>query len=155
MSAFLVGMMLVMSLELVGASTRGKVSNGEQARARQLAQDLLDEISALPYKDPDNPGFGPESGEAGSNRSNRSKFDDIDDYLGYSELSPTHKDGTPFSEMSDWGRFVVVRRVQPNNLWHYSHSESGVRQVIVYVRKGQGRMVYVAVGIFSKHWERE
>jgi Tfp pilus assembly protein PilV len=50
--------------------------------ASRLARDLLEEIVARPYEDPEDPGkvLGPEAGEA-----NRTLFDDCDDYDKYKE----------------------------------------------------------------------
>ena len=50
--------------------------------ASRLARDLLEEIVARPYEDPEEPGKtpGPEQGE-----NNRSLFDDCDDYHNFKE----------------------------------------------------------------------
>lgn len=55
----------------------------ESMRAMDLAQDLMEEILALPYQDPDGTSaLGPEGSE-----SNRQSFDNSDDFHGYTEAA--------------------------------------------------------------------
>ena len=60
----------------------------ESMRAMDLAQDLMEEILALPYQDPDGSSvLGPEVSET-----NRSSFDNNDDFHGYAEAAGTLAD---------------------------------------------------------------
>lgn len=69
---------------ITGPFVAGAQNDQEDARsalATTLASEMMEEVMAADYDDPDGPGkLGPESGE-----SSRAKFDNIDDYDGYTE----------------------------------------------------------------------
>ena len=76
-----------------------------------LAQEMMEEVLAKPFNDPDGPSaVGPETGE-----SSRAAFDNIDDYHGYNESagSVTNAYGIALSEMAarDLSRHVSVAYV--------------------------------------------
>ncbi len=62
------------------AGASNTAQNAKSTLAVNLAQDLMEEILARPFSDPD----GNETGETG-----RSNWDDMDDYNGYSEAAGT------------------------------------------------------------------
>ncbi len=62
------------------AGASNTAQNARSTLAVNLAQDLMEEILAKPFSDPD----GNETGETG-----RSNWDDMDDYNGYSEAEGT------------------------------------------------------------------
>jgi hypothetical protein len=65
------------------AAARNDYQNGRYTLACCLAQELMEEVIALPFRDPDGATApGPESGET-----SRSLFDNIDDYDGYAEAA--------------------------------------------------------------------
>ena len=83
------------------------------AIGQSLASDLVAEIIATAYEDPnDDPGFGPEGVEGAGPRSG---FDDVDDYNGWSSQPPKYRDGTTIPNREDWRRQVTVQFVQPNS----------------------------------------
>ena len=71
------------------AAARNEQADARRTVASSLAKELMEEILAQPFDDPDgssNP--GPEAGET-----DRANFDNIDDYHGYSEAAGQIVDG--------------------------------------------------------------
>ena len=81
-----------------------------------LAQELMEEIKAMYWEDPDSPGspLGPDASETG-----RSLFDDIDDYDGLVESPPYDLDGNPLDGLD--GR-VNMSRFRRNVMVTYADS---------------------------------
>ena len=72
-----------------------------RTRAAMVAEDLMEEVLALPYNDPDGASnLGPEAGE-----SNRTKFDNADDFHGYTESAGNLIDATGASYPTPIQRF--------------------------------------------------
>ncbi|MBS3735094.1 MAG: prepilin-type N-terminal cleavage/methylation domain-containing protein [Phycisphaerae bacterium] len=68
------------TLPFSAAARNGRVQ-ARRSLATALAEELMEEVLAKPFLDPDEPGApGPDAGEAG-----REDFDNIDDYHGYAE----------------------------------------------------------------------
>jgi hypothetical protein len=111
-STLIVGVMTVAALEGLGAATRSGDSAGNRGIALGLADDLMAEILATAYSDPDSsPLFGLESGEAAP----RVNFDDVDDFDGWNQMPPKAADGTTIPDRADWRQRVTVRQVVPSN----------------------------------------
>src|SRR5687768_17333963 len=92
-AVLLVGVLLSSSIATVGALAQSRRVQADRRGGYALAQQLMSEIMALPFADPDQPvAFGPETGE-----SSRAAFDDVDDYNGYTGTPPVAKDGTPLA----------------------------------------------------------
>jgi hypothetical protein len=107
------GIMIVASLNSLGAATRSAMSTGNRAIAVGLADDLMSEILPLPYLDPNGTTtFGPDGSESAGPRS---VFDDIDDFNGWNQSPPKNRDGTTIPDRADWRRRVDVVRVTPTN----------------------------------------
>ena len=102
-STFLVGMLLTASLVSVGAAARTSFATTENSDLMYLAQQLLEEISILPFEDPNQtPVFGMESGESVSPA--RTQTDDIDDLANWSESPPKDRNGVNLLNYSGWAR---------------------------------------------------
>jgi MSHA pilin protein MshD len=85
--AILAGTVLAVTYTVVAANHQTRYAD-RAARAARLGRDLLEEIAARSYADPNQtPGFGTESGET-----QRTLFDDVDDYNGYQEAAGALKD---------------------------------------------------------------
>ena len=111
-STLIVGLMTVAALNGLGAATRSSDSAGNRGIALGLADDLMAEILATAYSDPDGSAvFGLESGEAAP----RVNFDDVDDFDGWNQLPPKAADGTTMPDRADWRHRVTVQRVVPTN----------------------------------------
>src|SRR5829696_2414889 len=75
----IVGVMTVAALESTGMVYRTRRINANRLTGPGLAQELLAEVLAMPYEDPENPG-GAIGLDAGESSSTRATFDDVDDY---------------------------------------------------------------------------
>lgn len=128
----LVGLVLASTIELVGPTVRSSRLAGETLTARALADQLADEITALPYQDPTAHAgvIGPEAGESGTNRS---RFDDVDDYHGW-DASPQAADGTALSGLlGSWTTGCSVVWVRAADAQTVEAVETGVKRVTVSV----------------------
>ena len=110
-SAALIGLMLVATMQAVGAVFRTRLAARQRQQGEALARELMAEIFQASYKDPQGgTTFGPESGETGSSRAG---FDDVDDYDGWSESPPKDKAGAAIPNCTGWSRQVTIGRVEP------------------------------------------
>jgi hypothetical protein len=108
----IVGLMAIAALGALGAATKSGQSAGNRAIGQTLASDLMAEIIAAAYSDPDDdPVFGPEGAEA---TGPRNRFDDVDDYNGWLDEPVEYPDGAPIPNRDDWQRQVTVELVRPN-----------------------------------------
>lgn len=130
-STMIVGVLMVATLNALGAATSSSKSAGNRSVAIGLADDLMAEILNAKYVDPGNsPVFGPETGESGTSRT---AFNDVDDYNGWSEQPPQAKNGTPLIDRSDWRRRVTVDRVTASDPTTTSMTETGVKRITIDV----------------------
>ena len=109
-SAGIVGVMLVASVNLLSSAARTRVTDSNRRTALLLAQQLLSEVVAQPYKDEllNILVFGPESGE-----DSRAAYDDVDDYRNHLDKPPKDRAGVAISGYSAWKRKVKVVWVSP------------------------------------------
>ncbi len=134
-STFLIGVVVAAALNVSTSVIRARMLLGNGARARLLAQDLLAEISELPFQDLDGGlGIGPDAGE---DVATRIDFDDVDDYHGWTSSPPTHKDGSLLAGFDDWQRSVTIEYVDPDDLDQVVVGNLGVKRVTVRVARAQ------------------
>jgi type II secretory pathway pseudopilin PulG len=137
-ATLLVGVLLSASMMAVGALAQSRRIQAERRAAYALAKQLMSEIMAMPFKDPDQtPGFGPEAGET-----SRALFDDVDDYDGYTASPPTAKDGTPLTGYTGWTRSAAVVFVDPANPAVVVAS-STLKRITVTVTMPSGKLVSI------------
>lgn len=145
-ATMIVGVMIVVALNALGAVTRSSASFGNRAVALGLAEDLMAEILQSAYSDPDeDPAFGREGSELASPRT---QFDDVDDYQNWSQQPPQARDGTPLADRDDWLRRVTVERVAADNPNQVSggSTDTGAKRVHVFVEyRGEVLVELVAV----------
>lgn len=135
-AAALVGVMLVATMQAVGAVFRTRLAARQRQEAEALGRELLAEIFQLPYKDPQGGStFGPESGETGSTRAS---FDDVDDYDGYAETPPKDLAGGQLPNSAGWSRQVAIARVEPAAPQVPTSSETGLKRITVTVTSPTG-----------------
>jgi hypothetical protein len=128
MSTLIVSILLVCAVQVVGASGLTQYKSAERATARFLADGLLNDISALPYEDPNvTPLFGRESGESVASKAN---YDDLDDFDGWSESPPQYGDGSQIPNLTGWRRTVKIERLSPSDLSVQS-IETGAKRITV------------------------
>ena len=125
------GLMLVAALSAVAASRTGQYKIAERQRGSLLGQELMAEILAQNYIDPEGgTTFGTESGELTINRLN---FDDVDDYHGWSASPPQDRDGTVIPDHEGWARQVTVKRVMEANLKQAVATDTGIKVITVTI----------------------
>lgn len=133
-SAGIVGVMLVASVNLLSSAARTRSADNNRRAALMLAQHLMSEVQQQPYKDasPLNLLFGPEAMEI-----NRTDYDDVDDYKNYMEKPPLYRTGLPIPDYGAWQRKVKVRWVNPGSLTE-SLVDTGLVMVEVKVTDARG-----------------
>lgn len=112
----MVSMVLVATVLLVSLTASANLlRNNAQRRAavegEELGGQIVDEISALDFRDRESPVFGLEAGETAANRTT---YDDVDDYHGYVSTPPTHRDGTTIAGYQGWTFSVVILPAEPD-----------------------------------------
>ncbi len=145
-ATMIVGLMAVAALNALGAATRSAESTGNRAVALGLADELMAEILARHYRDPDEtPVFGPEGGESGGPRG---AFDDVDDYHGWSEQPPQENDGTAVAKRDDWQRQVIVQYVTSADPSQTTNTDQGAKQIRVSVAY-RGNVLAEQIGLHA------
>lgn len=130
MSMLIIGSMLVMVINTLGSSVRGRKIRQTQSRAPELGGQLMAEILQASYSDlTEEPVFGLEASESGDNRSS---FDDVDDYHNWS-ATPQDRDGAELAGMSGWTRSVTVQYVLSTDLTSISQTDQGIKRITVTV----------------------
>ncbi|MCA9137837.1 MAG: hypothetical protein KDB00_13790 [Planctomycetales bacterium] len=138
-SLTLVATILLVSLTASANMLNHRATAAEGVRAQVLAGYFLDEISTLPYREPfGDAGFGPETGESGSDRTT---LDDIDDYHGFSCVSPTFRDGETILGYENWTVNVRIASlgISGTSLRFESDASSQFRLIGVTVINPQGQ----------------
>jgi Tfp pilus assembly protein PilV len=131
----LVSVVLIGAMNCVGAVTRGRLSSSDSVTAQLLASQLLAEILAHPYQDPNQaPQFGREPSE---NSGDRGNWDDVDDYHLWSASPPEDRSGLTLPNLAGWQREVAVEWVDPADPTRVVGNEQGVKRVTVTVRRNQ------------------
>ncbi len=140
-SALLVGLLVVASLNSVGSTVRTWRLAAEDASGDALAQQLLREIMLQSYEDPnETPVWKHEPSEIPS-AATRVEFDDTDDYDDWTASPPQHPNGEPVSGYDGWARSVIVRKLHKDFRPHSdSHRDDGLREIIVTVEDPQGQI---------------
>ena len=131
-STLIVGVMTVAALNALAGATRSGVSAGNRAIALGMADQLMAEILAVEYSDPDGSAvFGLESGEAAP----RINFDDVDDFHGWNCQPPQYRDGTVMADRDDWRQRVTVQRAVPANPLQAPSgpTDSGAKRIRVWI----------------------
>jgi prepilin-type N-terminal cleavage/methylation domain-containing protein len=141
-STLIVGVMLVVALNTLGAVFRSQRSNAARLTGPGLAHELMGEILSLPYEDPEEPGeqIGLDSGESGSDRAD---FDDVDDYADWNGQKPENKDGVEHPGYDNWEVDVRVNWVQVNVVTTTLSSESGLKLITVTVTDPDGQVTRI------------
>jgi hypothetical protein len=131
----LVGGLVVVSLDTLGASKIAQRTLGDRTRGSLLASALMSEILNQSYVDPNqSPIWGLELGE---NSLQRSTFDDVDDYDGWSASPPQNRDGTTIPGLTGWRQSVNITPVDPETLSPTGFTDTGVRRVTVTITHTQ------------------
>lgn len=140
LSLLIIGGAFVAALNTISGARASQAVVAERRMGLVLAQDMMEEILALPYKE--NALLGLELGE---NTGDRSRFDDIDDYNGWTSTPPCDASGSPIAGTEAYTREVTVRYVQLNNPALTSSTDQGVKRIIVTVKRGSKQVAELRV----------
>lgn len=141
-STLLIGLLMAAALNGVGAAARSTNAAAEASDATALARQLLDEITVLPYEDPNqSPAFGLESGEAGA-PGVRASFDDTDDYIDWVDSPPKDRGGVALAGYTGWHRTADVQKLDniDFSVLPDASTSQGLRLITVVVTSPSGRV---------------
>lgn len=145
----IVGGLLVAALTAVGATARARQINTDNEMANRLAKDLLEEVVAKPYFDPQgSAALGRESGE-----SNRTMFDDVDDYEGWTDDPPTTPDARSVTTQKGWKREVIVRWASRADIEADAKDDEGVKRIEVTITRN-GKRLFTLVALRTSAWDQ-
>lgn len=121
---------MVATLNSVAGARASQVMVGERAKARLLAESMLQEVLAQPYAEPGTTTIGPDTGE--ESKTLRDQFDDVDDYHGW-ECAANTPDGTQLPGYEDYEVHIRVSWVRPGELDQIENEDKGVKWVVVSI----------------------
>lgn len=133
-STFLVSVLMLASLMSVGTASITYRSSASQADGADVAGELLAEVLAMAYADPQAPTNAPGLDTGESTSSSRITLDDVDDYHSFSESSLKTRSGAAIPNYSGWSRSVTVERVSdtnPNVVLSGGAPDSGLKRIRV------------------------
>jgi len=140
----LVGGLVVVSLDTLGASKVAERSLGDRTRGSLLASALMSEILNQSYQDPnETPMAGLELSE---NPLLRTTYDDVDDYINWTASPPQNRDGTTIPGLTGWQESVKIEGVDPANLNSKKVPDTGVKRITVTITHN-GVAVATLVGV--------
>lgn len=153
-STLLVGLVLAGAMQCLGGVLRGRTNAADAARAQHLAQQLMAEIVAQPYKDSSWLSyFGRELDELLISDGSRKRFDDVDDYVGWSSSPPEDQRGNDLPNLSGWRREATVAWVYPSDPATVSPTDRGVKRITVTVRR-DGKTLATLVALRAEEYEQ-
>ncbi|MDC0936239.1 prepilin-type N-terminal cleavage/methylation domain-containing protein [Pirellulales bacterium] len=135
-ASLIVGGILVGALNVLGGSLRTSRVASAKLDDPGLGHQLMAEILAQPYEDPEEPG-GPIGLETGETNTTRTDFDDLDDYNNWIQNPPETKDGAVVSGASGWQRIVFVKHFDPSS-GNTIPTETGVKLITVKIVPSSG-----------------
>ena len=149
LATVMVGGLMVVAMNLVGASRLSQTRYADRELASVLAQDLLLEVLEQPYTDEE--GAGGIGLSVGELLTLRLTLDDSDDYDGYTESPPTDPRGEAIPGAERLTRSVAVDFVLPGDPSKVTASDTGVKRVVVTVSVGEQELASV-VGYRTAAW---
>lgn len=132
LSFIVVSIMLLGALEAVAASRRTVAIAERSATARFLADELLAQVFAKSYSDPNETAIlGIELTEVAGGKAS---MDDLDDFDGWRESPPRDATGGKLAGYDGWSREVSVEWVAPDSPNSVKSSETGARRITVIAK---------------------
>jgi hypothetical protein len=131
------GLMLVVSLDSIGAVFQSNLANAGRLTGPGLAHELMAEILSMPYNDAtgSNLALGTESGESTVNRND---YDDVDDYTGLNSLGIRTKSGTLVTGYTNWRQQVSVEWVEILTGLTWILGDTGLKRITVTITSPEG-----------------
>lgn len=135
LASLLVSTVLISTLSLVGPVMRTTEHAEREIIAQRLADELIDEIAAQAFVDPEGDDHPEDIGTNKDERTTRrNDFDDVDDYDKWIGFPPKEKDGSTKPGLSRWARQVSVSHVLLKDLTTVSETEvTGAKRITVQV----------------------
>ena len=135
LATMLTGVVIVGALNVLGGAIKTQTTANTLVDGPRLANELLTEIMAKPYEDPQiSADYGLEEGEVAV----RSTFDDIDDYDNWGESPPKYPDGTVMTDYDGWYREVTVDFARRDTGGLYYLGDVGLKRIHVWVTAPDG-----------------
>ncbi|MCC9604166.1 hypothetical protein LOC67_26735 [Stieleria sp. JC731] len=147
-SLILVSGILVISLSASANLLRQRNEDVFHSKAQRLAGYFLDEISVLHFVDPDgNQQLGVEDDET-----SQRVMDDLDDYQGWTQSTPTFRDGQPMPGYEGWTVQVAVSPARLQTVFPEATSDlnNPLRIIDVTVTDSDGMQI-VRRGIVARN----
>jgi type II secretory pathway pseudopilin PulG len=149
-SAAIVAIMIGAGLSAVTQSQKSRRLAEQMSKARAISSSLLEEIAALAYSDPQEPGtpIGPDTYE---DVQDRFTFDDVDDFDGLMLTPITDRDATWLTD----DKWVATFRV----VWVCTDDPSAVKTEDTSLKRIEvtlsfsGRDIHTASMVKSRGWE--
>jgi len=141
LSVAIVGVLITASGATFGTIARSQRVQAERQQGYMLAQQLMGEIEQTYFIDPSS---NPPTGGAG-----RTSYTDVADYNGFTESTPTLRDGTILTDYTNWSRGVATTFVNPTSPSSVVAS-STLQCITVTVTSPSGKQ-YVLVGLRSQY----
>jgi Tfp pilus assembly protein PilV len=134
-SMVIVSVILLTAMNMVGAAGQSTRSMTDRGTGNLLAEQLMAEILAQAYEEPDEPpgSFGTDGFEDVTK--DRSYYDDVDDYDRWNAMPPEYKDGTAVPGYAQWRRRVDVDWVQPADTRLIAAGNTGIKRILVTVTR--------------------
>lgn len=139
MSTLIVAGVMVVALNCVAASRSLRGRTADRIRGQELAMDLLAEVLQQSYQ------------PATQNEPKRSLWTDVDHYNGLADSPPQTKNGTSIPDCTGWSRMVTVMSVNPSTLAVTTNGGTGIKRILVNVKKNGVTMASVA-GYRTSGW---
>jgi len=152
-STLIVGIVLVVSLNTVGAVYQTQRVNAKRLEGPGLAQELMSEILAMSYEDADSAAnvFGTEPGES---TGTRAEFDDIDDYHDWTAFNAVSHEGDQSGGYVGWQRDVTIQTANWQTGAPIGGADTGLKRITVTVTDPQGGLTQL-VALRFKHGSLE
>lgn len=141
-SALIVGVMLVAALETAGAVFHTERQNANRLIGPNLAMELMTEVLARPFEDPEVDDTNLGNTEDGT-ISTRDDFDDVDDYDGWIEVGIRDRLGVSNTELTGWQRQVGINWVEPAT-GVVSNSYTPLKRITVTVTSPTGEQTQLS-----------
>jgi hypothetical protein len=138
-ATLITGLMLVVSLDSIGAVYQSNLANAGRLTGPGLAHELMAEIMSMPYTDAtgNNLALGVESGESTVNRND---FDDVDDYNGLNSLGIRTKSGTLVTGYTTWRQQASVEWVEILTGLTGILGDTGLKRITVTITSPEGKV---------------
>lgn len=135
-SVAVVSVLLAGALNTAGAAAATRHLRDERLLAETLCDELMAEILARPYLDPDSGlnGTGPGAGEDGT--SDRLARDDVDDFNGWKASPPITREGKAIAGADGLTRSVFVFKYSGSSSTDLFKLAGEVKIVVVRVSRG-------------------